>query len=207
MLRTIAPKGAALRYDTVMSILARALSLLGHPLVTLAFAMLVLARAHGEGDVALGRIALGCASSAAIVVAYSWWRVRRGDWAHVDASQVAERKSFNRFLLVGLLVASVVTARGNGQVAVQLGLAAAIVGVAMATARFCKLSIHVAFDVYAAALATQASWLVGGVLFVLALAVLWSRLHLRRHLPRDVIAGFFTGGVAGAAACWLALAP
>src|SRR3546814_14612736 len=59
----------------------------------------------------------------------------------------------------------------------------------MLSARWCKLSLHVAFAMYAAVLLVQQSWLacVAGILFVAAVA--WSRLVLDRHATSDPVAG------------------
>jgi hypothetical protein len=69
---------------------ARAISILGHPAVETAAAMLLLV---GRDDAArASSVALG----AAIVMGYSWWQVRRGLWAHVDASNRRERECVRR---------------------------------------------------------------------------------------------------------------
>src|SRR3546814_3323973 len=69
----------------------------------------------------------------------------------------------------------------------------------MLSARWCKLSLHVAFAMYAAVLLVQLSWLacVAGIVFVAAVA--WSRLVLDRHAPRDLVAGAIAGLLAGLA--------
>src|SRR3546814_11767885 len=73
--------------------------------------------------------------------------------------------------------------------ALGLALSALLVAAAMLSARWCKLSLHVAFAMYAAVLLVQLSWLacVAGIVFVAAVA--WSRLVLDRHAPRALVAG------------------
>jgi membrane-associated phospholipid phosphatase len=127
--------------------------------------------------------------------------VRGGHWAHGDASGVGERRQLSRFLLV-LLFAGAVLAVLAAQplLAVQLALAAALVLAAILAARWCKLSLHLAFAVYAAALLAPVSWIAAAALLLLAALLAWSRLRLARHAPRDVVAGALAGLAAGALA-------
>ena len=179
---------------------ARAVSILGHPMLVLPLVMLVLATGRGgTGDVLW--MGVGFIVFAAVVMAYSKLQVRRGQWAHVDASNQEERKSLNRFLLVALLV-SAALAVSTGmprELALGLGLSAAMVAVAMLTARWCKLSLHMAFVVFAVFLLYALSWKAAMFGLVFAAAVAWSRLRLQRHVVRDLLAGTCVGAAAGVA--------
>ena len=81
--------------------LARALSIFGHPMLVLPLAVVALALARGERVTAVWSAA-GFGAFAALVMGYSAWQVRRGRWAHVDASARHERGHLNRFLFVAL---------------------------------------------------------------------------------------------------------
>jgi membrane-associated phospholipid phosphatase len=179
---------------------ARAVSIFGHPMLVLPLAALAVAVARGQGRAAVW-MALGFALFAALVMAYSWWQVRRGRWVHVDASNKDERSSLNRFLVVALVVAAVLAMRygHNREIGLGLGLSAAMIALAMLTARWWKLSLHMAFVVFAATLLWSVAWWAGLAAFACAAAVAWSRLQLRRHVPRDLLAGAATGLLAGIA--------
>jgi membrane-associated phospholipid phosphatase len=180
--------------------LARALSIFGHPTLVLPLAVLAVALAQGERQAAL-RAAVGFGLFAALVMAFSWWQVRRGRWGHVDASARHERSSLNRFLLVALLAAALLVGGAGTQPLLALGLAlsAAMILVALLTARWCKVSLHLAFAVFAALLLRElgVAWMLGALAF--AAAVAWSRLVLQRHTPRDLAAGAIIGALAGVA--------
>jgi membrane-associated phospholipid phosphatase len=180
--------------------LARALSIAGHPMLALPLAVLAIALAQGDARTAAWS-ALGFGAFAALVMGYSWWQVRRGRWRHVDASATHERSTLNRFLLAALTTGAVLVAWHGGQPLFALGLAlsAAMILTAMLTARWCKLSLHLAFVVFAACLLRElgAAWMLAALLF--AAAVAWSRLALQRHTPRDLIAGAVAGALAGLA--------
>lgn len=180
--------------------LARAVSIFGHPMLVLPLAALALAVSRGQGRMAAW-MALGFTFFAALVMSYSWWQVRRGRWAHVDASNKDERRSLNRFLVVALVVAAVLAMRygHNRELGLGLGLSAAMIAVAMLTARWWKLSLHMAFVIFAATLLWSVAWWAGLAGFACAAAVAWSRLLLQRHVPRDLLAGAATGLLAGIA--------
>lgn len=179
--------------------LARTLSILGHPLLVLPLAVLLLAANDGAGRQRLSALALLLGGLAALVMAYSWWQVRRRHWAHIDASTHAERRSLNRFLLIAFAIAAVWvwTWTSQRELAQGLALSAALIALAMLSAQWWKLSLHVAFAVFAAVLLARVSWLacVGALWF--AAAVAWSRWALSRHAPRDLVAGAAAGGLAG----------
>ena len=180
---------------------ARAVSISGHPMVVLPLAALALTLARGQYLIALW-MGLGFAAFAGIVMAYSGWQVRRGRWSHVDASDRSERRSLNRFLLVALLGSTALAFWLGPSTELTLGLAlsASMVAIAMLTSRWCKLSLHMAFAVFAAfLLLVNAPWWAGLAGLCFAAAVAWSRLALQRHVPRDLIAGALTGAFAGIA--------
>lgn len=177
---------------------ARALSIVGHPMLVLPVAVLALSRAQGDGRGVVW-LGLGFGVFAAIVMSYSWWQVHRGRWAHVDASAKHERGSLNRFLLIALAAGALLAAAFAPQpeLALGLGLSAGLIAIAMLIARWCKLSLHMAFAVFAAALLSRLGWeyATAGILFAAAIA--WSRLALRRHTPADLLAGAMAGALAG----------
>ena len=191
----------ASQYAARMSLpLARAVSIVGHPMLVLPMAVLALVLAQGDARTAMWSAA-GFGAFAALVMGYSWWQVRRGRWAQVDASATHERSTLNRFLLVALGGGALLVGWRGGQPPFALGLAlsAAMILAAMLTARWCKLSLHLAFVVFAACLLRElgTAWALAALLF--AAAVAWSRLALQRHTHRDLVAGGVAGALAGLA--------
>lgn len=170
-------------------------------MVALPLAALALTAARGQYRIAWW-MALGFTAFAAVVMAYSSWQVRRGRWSHVDASEKSERRSLNRFLFAALLVSSACAAwlGFSAQLTLGLALSSAMVLLAMLTSRWCKLSLHMAFVMFAVfLLLLEAPWWAGLAGLCFAGAVAWSRLALRRHVPRDLIAGAAVGTLAGMA--------
>ncbi len=182
----------------MQNVLARTLSILGHPLLVLPMAGLLLAADGGTDRQGLSRLAFVLGGLGVMVMAYSWWQVRRQRWVHIDASTRTERRSLNRFLSAAFAIATLAAwMGGQREFALGLALSALLIVLAMLSVRWWKLSLHVAFAVFAAVLLASLSWqaCAGGLLF--AAAVAWSRLALARHVPRDLIAGAAAGALAG----------
>ncbi len=78
---------------------ARAVSIVGHPVVLVLVAALISASAQGASHQQLRLIGGALATFAVIVVGFSWLQVRTGRWSHVDASVRNERNSLNVFLV------------------------------------------------------------------------------------------------------------
>ena len=176
--------------------MARSVSILGHPLLLMPLATLLAARARGADATTVRWLLLGVGGLGGALLVYLLAQVRAGHWQHVDASRRGERLRLNRVLLIALGVAAgwAFHQTGPSALAIALAAAAAIIAAALLLAPWLKLSLHVAFAVFAAFLA---GWPAGCGLLALAAAVAWSRLTLGRHSPRDVVAGALAGALAG----------
>jgi hypothetical protein len=88
-----------------------------------------------------------------------------------------------------------------------VGLSGLIVGMGHVFRDVAKLSLHVAFAVFAAFLVWP-NTVASAALTLVALSVAWSRIALRRHVAADIILGVLAGAAAGlafhATVAWLA---
>ena len=183
---------------TATAAAARALSVIGHPALLMPAAVAGSALVNGAPAAVLRLGALASVVVALCVMAYSVLQVRAGRWSHVDASVPRERGQLNVFLVL-LLFGAGGLLQAFGQPALLslgLGLGGAVVLATHLLRRWLKVSLHASFAVYAAALWWPAMWAVGVVL-LLAAAVSWSRLALRRHTAAEVVAGLLGGALAG----------
>lgn len=177
---------------------AHMLSLAGHPAILAPFAAALAAVSGGASPSMARTILLAASAVAALVAVYSFAQVRRGKWADADASLPAERRQLNLFLLPALALASAL-AFWSGQPAALsagLGVAAAIVAAAVLTARWLKLSLHIAFAILVSSLFWPEMFLVGIGLGLSSL-IAWSRLYLARHDLADILAGALAGALGG----------
>src|SRR5690606_21515203 len=83
--------------------LARAVSILGHPMLVMPLAAWLETRNRHADDATALPVLAAIAVLGLLVLAYSASRVRGGHWQHVDASVPGERRGLNVFLL-GLFV-------------------------------------------------------------------------------------------------------
>lgn len=177
--------------------LARIVSILGHPLLVMPLATLLAARSRGADAASVRSLTLAVGVLGGVLFVYSLAQVRSGRWQHLDASRRVERLRLNGVLLLALGTAAAWAFHhaGASPLAIALGAAAAIVAVALLLSHWLKLSLHVAFGVFAAFLP---GWSFPALaLLVLAAAVAWSRLALQRHGVVDVAAGAVVGAAAG----------
>lgn len=180
--------------------IARAISIVGHPVVIVPAAVLIVASTRGASLRQLWLVGAAFATLGGIVIAFSWFQVGSGRWSHVDASARSERYSLN--ILLATICASVAAmlwyVTGKPSLALGFALAAALVVMALLLMKWVKVSLHVAF----AAFATAFLWpnrlaVVAGVVFIAALV--WSRLALARHVAADIATGLLLGAAAGSA--------
>lgn len=177
---------------------ARAISIVGHPVVLVLVAALIAASTRGASLQQLRLIGGALVTLGIIVLGFSWWQVRAGRWSHVDASVRNERNSLNVFLVVLLLLSAVLLwfLTRRPYMPVALALSGALIVTALLIARWVKVSLHVAFAAFATALLwpIKLAFVVG---VLVTAAVVWSRLVLGRHVAADVMAGFLLGAAAG----------
>ncbi len=69
-----------------------------------------------------------------------------------------------------------------------------------------KASMHLAFHTYLCFLVLYFSWPVGIAFFLFAPILAWSRVHLNRHVPKEVVVGALMGALFGSV-FWLWCSP
>ena len=178
--------------------MARALSLGGHPLILLPVAAMVKLSLYDGELLGISLVVAIIAVTGLSIFAFSLWQVRKGRWADTDASVPSERRTLTAATLVFLIGGAASSWLFGGPVELICGLlgGAIIIVVAVAVARWLKLSLHTAFAVYAALLIWPLYvWALAA--FALSIAISWSRLALTRHDLKDVVAGAVAGLAAG----------
>ncbi len=174
---------------------ARLFSILGHPGLVVPFcaacAMSRGGRSYEQGLKGIG-VLLGMVL---LVAAYTGWRVRSGKWSHVDAVRREDRKDLNVFLFVLLSGVGIALLLGGSSASRPVGdvllRSSGMVLTALLASRWLKISLHLAFGVYAVLWLwpTWGSW----VGLILMLPVAWSRLVLKRHTFQEVLVGALLG--------------
>lgn len=176
------------------TLLARYISIFGHPLLLVPAAAVVGAVSRDANDeIMLLLVSVLLAMVAAILI-ISIWNVRSGRWMHIDANNPSERRSLNLFLSAGLLTVSAVTWFSDlpYELAVGFLVSGLVVVVALVFAPILKISLHTSFATTSTGLFWPNLWLILAGSFVI-FALAWSRIILRRHTIREVILGCLLG--------------
>ena len=179
-----------------LNALARAVSITGHPAALLPASAFAVAVVRDAGAGVLYALALASLLGL-VLIGWARWKVRSGRWDHVDASKPSERRQWNLVVLLCLIVASALCWAIQPAVAAGLIAAALAMLVALLSARWLKLSQHVAFAVLAALIAASATLPIGLAVGAFTILIAWSRLQLGRHSLSEVAAGAVCGAAAG----------
>jgi membrane-associated phospholipid phosphatase len=178
-----------------MKMLARWLSILGHPFVMVVAMVLGAALRFSAPREAVRTVALVALIALVPVALLMVRQVRSGSWANVDASNRAERPALfvvGIAALLALLGTTLALRPGSFLTRGTVGVLLMLAVCAVAT-KWVKVSLHAAFGALAATtlllLGSPAGWLLFAVLPLLA----WSRLALRRHTASEVVAGLLVG--------------
>lgn len=175
-------------------ILARAISIFGHPLVLTPLAALIRAVSYGASLPVVRALALALAALGLTVLGFSLREVRSGRWTHVDAITRPERRSLNGFLVTLLLISGVALSHFNSMwhLSVALMLSGLAIVAALALAPILKISLHVCFAVFSTGLLWPNTFALTAAI-VITIAVAWSRLSLLRHTLAEVCVGAVVG--------------
>ncbi|MBL9166607.1 MAG: hypothetical protein JNN07_02560 [Verrucomicrobiales bacterium] len=180
--------------------LARALSILGHPVLLVPASATSVAAQSGATATQLRTVVAILGGLVGTTLLFSALMVKSGRWTHVDAVRREDRKTMNLVLLTLLLLPGLILLQRDAYrpVGWALSLGGGIVLAALLLGNRLKSSLHLAFGTFSILLFWgQPAWLGLGALFLAGVA--WSRLELGRHTPPELVCGSFLGLLAGAA--------
>ena len=184
-----------------MTVLARWVSILAHPFIMVGILVTVAARRYGPPADATRILLWTTLFTILPLVILMTIQVRRGSWAHVDASHPRERPLLFAVGAIGLLalLACLFVLRPHSILIRGVVGTLAMLATCAVVTRWVKVSLHMAF----AALTTTSLMLLGSPIGWALLAVLpllaWSRLVLGRHRPLEVALGALAGFVSAMA--------
>ena len=188
-----------------MNVIARWVSILGHPFVLTAVLVVGVAlRLAGPREALRSLLLVGLIALLPLAILMRR-QVRRGAWDHVDASHRAERPvlfAVGILSLAVLLVIALVVRPGDFLIRGSLGALILLAVCAVAT-RWIKVSLHMVFGTLATTILLLLRSPAGWGLLVALPVLAWSRLALKRHTAGEVALGFVLGAAFGYAICSL----
>lgn len=184
--------------------LAAAVSWVGHPLVFISLAMLVVVAlrvANRAGLAVLLTLLVGVVIPMALLL---FRGVRSGQWSDADVSVRTERNRFYPRAIpisaIGVVALWLMRAPGfalrGAFVTFTLLVVAGLLNFRI------KLSLHALFAFYSSVILFRVTTIAGAIAFALALLVFWSRLYLQRHDLPEMLIGTLLGVAGGIATAW-----
>ena len=178
---------------------ARIVSVIGHPFILLTVTIFIVAlhRTHPVRALTFGGAAVLFTVSPLLFIIRR--RVAAGRWSDHDISDAAERRNFYPIAITVAAVSTFLFYLLNFPHGLLVGMLMSLVILlaAMLINRFSKISLHMIFAAYfAVALAAVSLWS-GAFFLLLAAAVGWSRVRLKRHTTVQVLSGALLGAIAG----------
>ena len=127
------------------------------------------------------------------------WGVRKGTYTNLDVSDQGQRQKWFIATTLLLLVVTVIIWLTNQDRTLRLAVTCALV--LLVTAQVVntrvKASMHLAFHVFLGFLILHFNVIAGIVFLMFAPLLAWSRIHLKRHVWKEIIVGVILGAVLG----------
>lgn len=129
------------------------------------------------------------------------WGVRKGTYTNLDVSDQAQRQKWFIATTVLLLLVTIIIWLTNQDRTLRLAVTCSLMLLVAAQAvnRRIKASMHLAFHVFLGLLILYFNWIAGLLFLMFAPLLAWSRIHLRRHVWKEVVVGVMLGIVLGIA--------
>lgn len=132
------------------------------------------------------------------------WGVRRGTYTNLDVSDQAQRQKWFIATTVLLLIVTIIIWFTDQERTLKLATACSLI--LLLTAQLIniriKASMHLAFHAFLGFLILYFNVLAGTVFLLFMPPLAWSRIHLKRHVWKEVVVGMVLGSVLGIA-FWL----
>ncbi|MFT4204550.1 MAG: phosphatase PAP2 family protein [Chitinophagaceae bacterium] len=174
---------------------AKAVSILGHPLLTIS--VLVYYLSHRElpswkADIVSGIIIGGIAVP---IILHNAWKTGRGKYANFDVSDQGQRRGFFIFVMGLLAVVSLYCwwMQITTALVYSMWIFWVMVAVFAIVNRKYKISLHAGVNFYIAAILLPYGWESGLCVLLLAVLVAASRLVLGRHTLFEIVVGASIG--------------
>jgi len=130
--------------------------------------------------------------------------VRKGRYTNLDVSDQAQRQKWFITTTLLLFVVTLIIWLTNQDRTLRLAVTCALVLLVMAQVvnTRVKASMHLAFHVFLGFLILHFNGIAGIAFLLFAPLLAWSRIHLKRHVWKEIVVGVILGAVLGAA-FWL----
>ncbi len=179
--------------------IARTISIIGHPLLLGTLYVVFISYYRLDQDIAnwVSFLVIGCV--ALPILANNLVQTRRGSYTNFDVSDRKQRRGFYPFALglFLLLILLFYTMDFPRPIVEQTLVFFLLLLIMTALNFFTKASLHAAIAFYIAINLWEVHFILGIILFIVALAISWARVYNGRHTFLEIILGGILGFVFG----------
>jgi hypothetical protein len=175
--------------------IAKVISFVGHPLLTIPLFVAVMMFAFEDFEKALLNSALiiGCIFLPLCLRMY--FKSKNGTYTNFDVSDRIQRKTLFTFIIPIMITVTIISFKTNpaSNFSISVLFGTILVIISQITNLFIKSSLHVSLNIYLAALAMTADLRIGIAILLISGIIAWSRIALGRHTWKEVIFGCCIG--------------
>lgn len=175
--------------------IAKAISYIGHPLLTIPLFVAVMMFAFEDFEKALLNSALiiGCIFLPLSLRMY--FKSKNGTYTNFDVSDRIQRKTLFTFIIPVMIIVTIISLKTSPASAFSLSVlfGTILVIISQIINLFIKSSLHVSLNIYLSALVMTADLRIGIAVFLFSGLIAWSRIALGRHTWKEVVFGTCIG--------------
>lgn len=175
--------------------IAKAISFIGHPLLTIPLFVAVMMFAFEDFEKALLNSALiiGCIFLPLFLRMYI--KSRNGTYTNFDVSDGIQRKTLFTFIIPLMVVVTFILFKTSpaSNLSLSVLFGTILVIISQIINLFIKSSLHVSLNIYLSALVMTADLRIGIAVFLFSGLIAWSRIALGRHTWKEVVFGSCIG--------------
>lgn len=175
--------------------IAKAISFIGHPLLTIPLFVAVMMFAFEDFEKALLNSALiiGCIFLPLFLRMYI--KSRNGTYTNFDVSDRIQRKTLFTFIIPLMIVVTFILFKTSpaSNLSLSVLFGTILVIISQIINLFIKSSLHVSLNIYLSALVMTADLRIGIAVFLFSGLIAWSRIALGRHTWKEVVFGSCIG--------------
>jgi len=175
--------------------IAKAISFIGHPLLTIPLFVAVMMFAFEDFEKALLNSALiiGCIFLPLFLRMYI--KSRNGTYTNFDVSDRIQRKTLFTFIIPLMVVVTFILFKTSpaSNLSLSVLFGTILVVISQIINLFIKVSLHVSLNIYLSALVMTTDLRIGIAVFLFSGLIAWSRIALGRHTWKEVIFGSCIG--------------
>jgi membrane-associated phospholipid phosphatase len=179
--------------------LAKIVSTAGHPLITIPLFVIAVLFSSYKTKTALFLTFLIVGCIVIPLISWIYLKSKNGSYSNFDVSDKKQRRSLFFFTIPFLVVVTAVLYLTHQPEKICLGLlfATILVIISQLVNYIIKSSMHVSLTLYLAFLAIPISTVFGFFMMFITILIGWSRVVLKRHSTKEVIAGAVIGMTIG----------